>query len=224
VNIKIPKMAAVLITLSGLLETATAQTIFTYSSSPFSYELQGQSGVVTESDGSFGANLSFGSANAVTAYIFSSLPWTMTFAAPNGIPLAVGNYQNAGGTPSTSNPWISFAAFGRKCSQTGSFDVLQIDYGSGGVINSLAIDFTVYDFGQTDEWSQGSFRYNSIIPVPEPSAFALFGSCAAIMLSWFHWRGRMPKPPNNSPEPTPITLLVPNSRLTVLAARLSFGR
>jgi hypothetical protein len=29
---------------------------------------------------------------------------------------------------------------------------------------------------------------------------------------------------NNSPEPTPITLAVPRSRLTVWAARLSFCR
>jgi hypothetical protein len=35
-----------------------------------------------------------------------------------------------------------------------------------------------------------------------------FGSCA----------------PNNSPEPPPIVLLDPHSRLTVGAARLSFGR
>jgi hypothetical protein len=32
------------------------------------------------------------------------------------------------------------------------------------------------------------------------------------------------KPPNNSPEPTPITFSVPHSRLTVWAARLSFCR
>jgi hypothetical protein len=30
--------------------------------------------------------------------------------------------------------------------------------------------------------------------------------------------------PNNSPEPPPIALLVPHSRLTGWAARLSFGR
>jgi hypothetical protein len=30
--------------------------------------------------------------------------------------------------------------------------------------------------------------------------------------------------PNNSPEPTPIVLLVPHSRLTDWAARLSFCR
>jgi hypothetical protein len=30
--------------------------------------------------------------------------------------------------------------------------------------------------------------------------------------------------PNNSPEPTPIALSVPHSRLTVLAAWLSFFR
>jgi hypothetical protein len=32
------------------------------------------------------------------------------------------------------------------------------------------------------------------------------------------------EPPNNSPEPPPITFLVPHSRLTVMAARLSFCR
>jgi hypothetical protein len=34
----------------------------------------------------------------------------------------------------------------------------------------------------------------------------------------------MNRAPNNSPEPTPIALSVPLSRLTELAARLSFCR
>jgi hypothetical protein len=35
---------------------------------------------------------------------------------------------------------------------------------------------------------------------------------------------KMTTPPNQSPEPTPIAISVPHSRLTVCAARLSFGR
>jgi hypothetical protein len=97
----------------------------------------------------------------------------MTFAAPNGAPLAVGNYPNAGNTPSTTNPWITFGAFGSSCSQTGSFDVLQIGYGAGNTISSLAIDFEVYDFGLAAEWSQVSFRYNSAIPIPEPNIIGI---------------------------------------------------
>jgi hypothetical protein len=34
----------------------------------------------------------------------------------------------------------------------------------------------------------------------------------------------MIEPPNNSPEPPPIAVSVPHSRLTRLAARLSFCR
>ena len=173
------KLSIALCAVIGFGKMAGAQTILAYDSSPYSYELQGQSGIVTEADGAFGVYLSFGSVNAVTASINAGSLWTMIFAAPNGALLSVGNYPNAGNTPSTTNPWIGFGAFGRKCNQTGSFDVLQIDYGPGLAINSLAVDFVVYDFGVQSEWSRGSFRYNSAIPVPEPSSF-LFCNVAAL--------------------------------------------
>ena len=45
------------------------------------------------------------------------------------------------------------------------------------------------------------------------------GMCSfALDVFWLEHMNR----PNNSPEPTPITLSVPHSRLTVWAARLSF--
>ena len=176
------KISAALIAVIGFWGMAGAQTFLMYDSSPYSVELQGRSGIVTEANGAFGVYLSFGSANAVTASINADSLWTMIFAAPNGAPLAVRSYPNAGNTPSTTNPWIGFAAFGRKCNQTGSFDVLQIDYGSGLAINSLAVDFVVYDFGVQSEWSRGSFRYNSAIPVPEPSSFLLCSMAALVVL------------------------------------------
>jgi len=56
-------------------------------------------------------------------------------------------------------------------------------------------------------------------PVPEPStasliAFSILVLCLCSRMIW----------PNNSPEPPPIVLFVPRSRLTRLAARLSFCR
>jgi hypothetical protein len=53
--------------------------------------------------------------------------------------------------------------------------------------------------------------------VPEPSVLSLFSICILL----FCWRT---KRPNNSPEPTPIARSVSHSRLTRLAARLSFCR
>jgi hypothetical protein len=177
------KTSAALVAVIAFGNIASAQTLFVYDSSPYSYELQGESGIVTPADGTFGVFPSFGSANAVTASINASTLWTMIFAAPNGALLSVGSYPNAGNTPSTTNPWIGFGAFGRKCNQTGSFNVLQIDYGPGNTIASLAVDFVVYDFGVQSEWSRGSFRYNSAIPVPEPSSILLYGLAGLAFLA-----------------------------------------
>jgi PEP-CTERM motif len=59
-------------------------------------------------------------------------------------------------------------------------------------------------------------------PVPEPSCLALVGIGLAAV---FHCRrASVTASPNNSPEPPPIALSVPHSRLTRLVARLSFRR
>jgi hypothetical protein len=59
--------------------------------------------------------------------------------------------------------------------------------------------------------------------VPEPSVTDVFLACIVSLWSWkkFH---RTVIRPNNSPEPPPITFSVPHSRLTDVAARLSFCR
>jgi len=77
----------------------------------------------------------------------------------------------------------------------------------------------------------------SVTPVPEPGMLGLLALSGILLGSifpfrhrgWFHDRFAPDsavegQPPNNSPEPPPIDIVSPHSRLTGLAARLSFCR
>jgi hypothetical protein len=153
--------------------------LLAYRSSPYSFELQGRSGLLTDADGSFGAYKSY-SGTAITASIFASPSWLLTIGPANGASLAVGYYPNAGNVPSPNTPWISFSAFSRHCSQSGAFKILQLEYGPQDVITALAVDFVTYDFGMPSNWSEGYFRYNSLIPIPEPTVLKLFAAALLV--------------------------------------------
>jgi hypothetical protein len=64
----------------------------------------------------------------------------------------------------------------------------------------------------------------NFVPVPEPSNAALMASGFTIAVLLQRKRLKTTVLPNNSPEPPPIADSVPHSRLTVIAARLSFCR
>jgi hypothetical protein len=77
-----------------------------------------------------------------------------------------------------SAPGLDFSGDGRGDNTlTGYFNVLEIQYGSGNSIVSFAADFVQYDEGHMDWWNQGSIRFNSSLPIPEPSTLALISFC-----------------------------------------------
>jgi VCBS repeat protein len=88
-----------------------------------------------------------------------------SFAPPSGTTLAVGTYENAARFNTPTQPEVDFGGDGRGCNQTGGrFVVHEVQYGAGGAIQKLALDFE-----QRCEISgpplYGQVRFNSSVPV-----------------------------------------------------------
>ena len=92
--------------------------------------------------------------------------WYLDFAAQGNDPLTTGTYLGATRFPfQTGTPGLSFDGDGRGDNTlTGYFNVLDIVYLSGSVF-SFAADFVQFDEGNTSQWTMGSIRYNSIVPI-----------------------------------------------------------
>lgn len=92
--------------------------------------------------------------------------------------LKVGVYENAGRFVRTEGrPEIDFSGRGSGYNQTfGRFEVLEIGRDDSGKIDKIAFDFTQWgvDFdGNLYDRIDGKFRYNSSLPIPEPSTTVL---------------------------------------------------
>ncbi len=109
--------------------------------------------------------------------------WYLDFIGPNSTRVTPGLYANATRYPfQGSGPGLSFVGDGRGDNQlTGYFNVLQATYNTSGQLQSFAADFVQYDEGNLSAWNDGSIRFNSTIPIPEPSTLALAG-CGMIGL------------------------------------------
>src|SRR5437016_2688634 len=95
----------------------------------------GQFYFYTPADGTFTAQQNFaqGVSLAFNTPSFDHF-WYLDFAAPNSQPLTVGTYLGATRFPfqASSEPGLSVYGDGRGCNMlTGSFQVLQVTYGSG---------------------------------------------------------------------------------------------
>jgi hypothetical protein len=99
--------------------------------------------------------------------------WTLDIMAPDGQPLAVGDYTNTAHPPfmAAGQPGLAFFGDGRIDNQdSGFFSVRELSIDDIGAVQKLAVDFTQYGEGNQDWWLKGQLRYNSSIPVvPEPS-------------------------------------------------------
>ena len=126
--------------------------------------------------------------------------WNFDFAAPtynpvtntnDGNRLEIGFYDNATRFPfnSPTRPGMNFSGNGRGNNRLGAwFDVLDIEYGLGGEVLSLAVDFRQFDESEAMLGAStfGSLRINSNIPlnftgmalsqVPVPASIWLCGS------------------------------------------------
>ena len=177
-------------------------TLFYFTSSPSSWIGQGQTVFATPTNGFYILPISGVNQYEVGFVIGATTPaikpiWDIELAIPSGY-LTNGFYANAERLGGNTGPGLNFDAPGRADNTlTGYFDVLDISYDADHTLISFAADFVQYDVGVADLWNQGSIRYNSIIPVPEPSTYSLFGICILV----FCIRVILP---NKSPEPTAV--------------------
>ena len=155
-----------LLVVSVFAASAQAQvTSFSFTGDPGDYISGGQSKFLTPADGNFFVNGASGS-GVVSMTFFGGTCcafWDADFAAPNGQPLTVGSYTGAARFPfqSPSQPGLDVAGDGRGCNTlTGSFNVLEISYGTNGNIASFDATFEQHCEGATPAL-RGELRFNA---------------------------------------------------------------
>jgi hypothetical protein len=110
--------------------------------------------------------------------------YSFTLVEPNYSVPEVGFFDNVTRWPfMDSGAGMAFTGPGRANNQlSGWFNVLEAEYNPDGSVRSFAVDFRQYDENSAGAWNQGSIRYNSTVPVPEPTAAAAGLLIAAMLL------------------------------------------
>ena len=103
----------------------------------------------------------------------SNYYWDLQLAAPRGQTIMPGLYEGAARYPfqSANQPGLTLSGNHRGNNENaGFFRVLEAEY-SGNTLVRFAVDFKQFDEGNPNQWVEGQWRYNSLLP--EPSALAL---------------------------------------------------
>jgi len=148
-------------------------TSITLNSDPGDYVGGGQFTFLTPTDGSFSAQQNFDQGVSISFFGQPGVFWFFDFAAPNNQLLTVGSYPGATRFPfqSPSQPGLSVSGDGRGCNTlTGTFQVLEVSYGSGTTINSFDAIFEQHCEGTTPAL-RGEIRFNAhpAVTVTAPS-------------------------------------------------------
>jgi len=167
------------------LHRAHATDIFYFTSSPGSWIGAGQTITLSSPSTSFSASRYYDQGAYSDAVTLSAGGYDFYVVEPNYTLPTVGFYNATRWPFMGTGAGMALLSPGRGDNTlTGWFNVLQADYDSGGNVVSFAVDFLQNDEGNTANWVSGSWRYNSTIPVPEPSGAALFtlGTAAVLVL------------------------------------------
>jgi len=119
-------------------------------SDPGDYIGQGLTYSLTPSDGSFSGTGSTSTVTISFRNVDFSQNWTLSFSAPTGSSLGVGNYPDATGTASSTHAGINISGNGRGPSNiTGNFTVREISFDNGGVLQSFRASFVQHSDGRS---------------------------------------------------------------------------
>ena len=156
--------------LSACTVAQAQVTSLTMSSDAGDYIGQGQTYNYTPVEGAFSAQVNYqgGVSISYTGNNYSHW-WYLDFAAPNGAPLTSGTYFGAirfpfnSGVPGLSG--LSVSGDGRGCNTlTGSFNVLQVEYGPNNTVNAFDATFEQHCEGAPAAL-KGEIRYNASVPL-----------------------------------------------------------
>lgn len=170
---KLFRILALVFALAILAASAGAQvTSLSLNSDPGDFIGQGQTIFLTPSNGTFSASQNFDSGVTINFFGGSQF-WTLNFAAANHVPLTVGSYTGAARFPfqAFDQPGLSVTGDGRGCNTlTGSFTVLEVNYGTSGTIDSFDATFEQHCEGATAAL-RGEVRFNAhpVVSVSAPS-------------------------------------------------------
>jgi hypothetical protein len=141
------------------------KTLLYFNSQPGDFIGQGRRFTLTPVDGTFTASRN--PDNGIAVDFDGEDFWNTDFAAAGDVPLAVGVYTGAVRYPfqPAGSHGMSISGDGRGCNTlTGRYAVLEVVYGSGGVVQRFAADYEQHCEGGTPALF-GAIRYNSSIPV-----------------------------------------------------------
>jgi hypothetical protein len=143
---------------------AGAKTLLIMDSEGSDYIGQGELRTFDPGDGLFDGTVSYGGASIG---FDGSEFWTLNFAAPGDVPLAPGLYEGAVGlTHGPTETLLAIYGDGRACDSTGRFQVHEITYGMGGLIDTFAADF-VQRCDSSYGRLIGAIRYNASDSLPD---------------------------------------------------------
>jgi hypothetical protein len=165
--------------LTVLLLTTRAHaqvTSLTLNSDPGDFIGLGQSLFLTPADGTFNATTNFDS--GVSVSLFGPVHfWFLDFSAAGNVPLTVGTYTGATRFPFQvfGENGLSVDGDGRGCNTlTGSFTVVEINYGANGGVDSFDALFEQHCEGATPAL-HGEIRFNAhpVVAVTAPTTLTI---------------------------------------------------
>jgi hypothetical protein len=162
----------------------SANTVLYFESTPESWVGHGITLHATIEDGYvFGASRNFD--NGVNFTITRASPhdhWELNLAAPFNATIVPGLYEGAARFPfqDADQPGLTFSGNHRGNNRNaGFFEVFEAIYSPSGAVERFAVDFTQYGEENPNWVVWGKMRYNSEVPIPEPTTVALL--CAGVV-------------------------------------------
>jgi len=170
-------LAALLVASCASIASYGADLLY-YTSSPHSYIGGGETLLLEglSADASF--KHGFPTSVVIRRLDSSGAFWEVALVGPNNSQPTVGSYSFTEGWPfqPSGQAGFIFGAENREDANVrGAFQVLEIER-VGDDLTKLAVDFTQFEKFNLPEFTMGSIRFHSDIPitfVPEPSTFAL---------------------------------------------------